>query len=123
MQKTNKELLTICILIPIAVGSLSSLLSGNGMAAFEQVNQPPLSPPGWVFPVVWTVLYILMGVSAYLVATADAPDITKFQAFCLYGLQLAFNVLWPIVFFRWQMSSGGSLHCYRRGRESAVSGI
>ena len=52
---------------------------------------------------VWTVLYILMGVSAYLVATADAPDITKFQAFCLYGLQLAFNVLWPIVFFRWQM--------------------
>lgn len=100
MQKTNKELLTICILIPIAVGSISSLLSGNGMAAFEQVNQPPLSPPGFIFPVVWTILYTFMGIASYLILTSggDKKDIRR--AITFYTAQLAVNFFWSIFFFR-----------------------
>jgi len=50
----------IALGIPLAVGGLATLLSG-GMGDFAALNQPPLSPPGWVFPVVWTILYLLMG--------------------------------------------------------------
>lgn len=102
-MKINWKLLIINLAIPLAAGGIAAALSGSMSEMYAVMNKPPLSPPGWVFPVVWTVLYALMGISSYLVATADAPDITKFQAFCLYGLQLAFNVLWPVVFFRWQM--------------------
>lgn len=102
-MKVNWKLLIINLAIPLAAGGIAAALSGSMSEMYAVMNKPPLSPPGWVFPVVWTVLYVLMGISSYLVATADAPDITKFQAFCLYGLQLVFNVLWPIVFFRWQM--------------------
>ena len=61
--------------------------------------QPPLSPPGWLFPVVWTVLYVLMGIASYLVSVSDAPHEEKARALWTYGIQLAFNFLWPIAFF------------------------
>ena len=50
----------LCWVIPVAVGGLATLLSG-GMASYRVINQPPLSPPGWLFPIVWTALYLLMG--------------------------------------------------------------
>lgn len=90
-----KNLIT-CIAIPLAVGSLSSLLTQNSMAVFESINKPALAPPGWIFPVVWTVLYILMGISSYLVLTSKKPNDA---ALAVYGIQLAFNFLWPIIFF------------------------
>lgn len=102
-MKTDWKKLFLHLAIPLGVGALAALLTSDSMQTYHALNQPPLSPPGWVFPVVWTILYTLMGISSYLVATADAPGITKFQAFCMYGLQLAFNFLWSIVFFRWQM--------------------
>lgn len=71
----------------------------NSMEAFEALNQPPLSPPGWLFPVVWTVLYVLMGIASYLVSVSDAPQEEKARALWTYGIQLAFNFLWPIAFF------------------------
>lgn len=52
-----KHLLT-CLAIPLAVGSLSSLLARNTMETFEILNKPALAPPGWLFPVVWTFLYL-----------------------------------------------------------------
>ena len=71
----------------------------NSMEAFEALNQPPLSPPGWLFPVVWTVLYVLMGIASYLASVSDAPHKEKARALWTYGIQLAFNFLWPIAFF------------------------
>ena len=71
--KINKKLLIICLVIPLAVGGLAALLTGGGMDAFETLKQPPLSPPGWLFPVVWTILYILMGLASYLVLVSDGP--------------------------------------------------
>lgn len=85
--------------IPLAVGGLAALLSDGGMEAFESINKPPLSPPGWLFPIVWTILYILMGIASFLVFTADAPNNSKKNALILYAVQLFANFLWPILFF------------------------
>lgn len=98
-MKVNWKLLVICLVIPLAVGGLSALVSGGGMGDYSQLNQPPLSPPGWVFPVVWTVLYLLMGYASYRVATADAPREEKRQALFVYGAQLLVNFLWSPIFF------------------------
>lgn len=88
--------------LPLAVGGLSSLLSG-GMALYSQLNQPPLSPPGWIFPVVWTVLYLLMGYAAYLVQVSGQEPALIRKALIPYWLQLAANFLWPLLFFRGQL--------------------
>ncbi len=95
--------LIIAVLIPLAVGGVSALLTRGGMMAFNTLQKPPLSPPAWVFPVVWTVLYILMGVASYLVATATTSRIDKDGALSVYALQLAFNFLWSIIFFNLEM--------------------
>ena len=97
--KNNKKLLIICLVIPLAVGGIAALLTGGSMDSFAKLKQPPLSPPGWLFPVVWTILYILMGVASYLVAVSGRPREQIKKALALYGIQLAFNFLWPIFFF------------------------
>jgi len=91
-----KELI-IAILIPLAVGGLSAFLTKDSMSTFEAVAKPPLSPPGWLFPVVWTVLYILMGIASYLVYTSNSFD--RKRALIFYGAQLAVNFFWSIIFF------------------------
>lgn len=98
-MKINGKALVIGIAIPLATGGLSALLTGGGMARFAQVNKPPLSPPGWLFPVVWTILYILMGIAAYLVYVADEDAESKAKALSVYGYQLVVNFLWPVFFF------------------------
>ena len=97
--KINKKLLIICLVIPLAVGGIAALLTGGGMDTFETLNQPPLSPPGWLFPVVWTILYILMGIASYLVLTSGKSQESIRRTLVLYGIQLAINFLWPIFFF------------------------
>lgn len=67
------------------------------MSRYAELDLPPLSPPGWVFPVVWTLLYFLMGVAAYLVYEAHEPR--SFAALALYGAQLVVNFAWPLLFF------------------------
>jgi len=90
--------LLICLAIPLAVGGLSALLSG-GMSDYETLVKPPLSPPGWLFPVVWSILFLLMGYASYRVLTANAPKEEKRKALIVYGAQLALNFLWSPVFF------------------------
>lgn len=101
-MKRNKILLIICIAIPLAVGALASLLSGGGMDVFSMVEKPPVAPPAWLFPVAWTILYSLMGISSYLILTADAPKEQKDDATFIYGWQLLVNFLWPTFFFNFQ---------------------
>ncbi len=97
-MKENVKKLLISLAIPLAVGGLSWLLSG-AMGQYRALNQPPLSPPGWLFPIVWTILYLLMGYSSYRVYTAGKPPALTQRALKLYFAQLAVNFLWPIVFF------------------------
>ena len=97
-MKINWKKLLICLAIPLAVGGLSALISG-GMDTYKTLNQPPLSPPGWVFPVVWSILYLLMGYASYRVLTSGADKQSIQQALTLYGIQLFLNFLWSPVFF------------------------
>lgn len=94
-MKINISNLLTAIAIPLATGGLSAWLTRDGMNAFSSVRQPPLSPPMWIFPVVWILLYLLMGVASYLAAEAGAST----NAFILYALQLFFNFFWSIWFF------------------------
>lgn len=90
----------ISIAIPLAVGGLSALITCNSMDIYDQINQPFLAPPSWLFPVVWTILFILMGVSVGLIYEAkNAKPEDKKKAFILYGVNLVLNFLWSIIFF------------------------
>lgn len=95
-----RKALIICPLIPLAVGGLAAWLTMDSMAQFAALAQPPLSPPGWVFPVVWTILYLLMGWASFLIWKSGAPQAAKKRALGLYGVQLAVNFVWPLLFFR-----------------------
>lgn len=97
-MKIQWKKLIICLAIPLAVGGLATLFSG-GMSGSQIANQPPLSPPGWVFPVVWTVLYLLMGYASYRVWISGTEKTQIQKSLRLYGAQLALNFLWPIIFF------------------------
>ena len=92
----------LCWVIPVAVGGLATLLSG-GMASYRDINQPPLSPPGWLFPIVWTALYLLMGEASFRVLTSGADPKQVKKALTAYAVQLGINFLWPLVFFGGQM--------------------
>ena len=63
----NKKTLVFFLALPVLTGAVSALISSDSMKQFASLNQPPLSPPGWLFPVVWTVLYVLMGIASYIV--------------------------------------------------------
>ena len=95
-MKIQWKNLIACLAIPLAIGGLSALLTRNSMEMFESLNQPFLAPPGWLFPVVWTILYILMGIASYLVLTSGKPNTAALTA---YTIQLVFNFFWPIIFF------------------------
>ena len=97
-MKINLKKLLIQLAIPLATGGIATVLSG-GMDTYKTVSQPPLSPPGWVFPIVWTILYLLMGYSSYRVYTSGKPQAQVSRALRLYSAQLLFNFIWPIVFF------------------------
>ena len=90
------------VAVPLLVGLIAALLTRNSMTAFNTFDKPPLSPPAWLFPVVWTVLYTLMGVSAYLIVSASASPMDKAKALAVYTYQLAVNFLWSIFFFNFQ---------------------
>lgn len=70
-MKIQFKKLIFCIAIPLAVGGISALLTSNTMETFSTINKPLLSPPAWLFPVVWTILYVLMGIASYLVLTSE----------------------------------------------------
>lgn len=98
-MNSKKWTLVKCIAIPLAVGAASAFLSSGGMRTFANLNKPPLSPPGWLFPVVWTILYVLMGIASYLVYTSNAEEEQVAKALTVYGYQLVVNFLWSIFFF------------------------
>lgn len=88
----------LCLAIPLGVGGVSALLTSGNMQLFDEINKPPLSPPSWLFPVVWTILYISMGVALYLVVMAKDTK-TYLPAYISFGVQLFFNFFWSIIFF------------------------
>lgn len=94
-----KKLITYAVSIAVAlgIGSLSALITSGSMDIYSSVETPPLSPPPIVFPIVWTVLFTLMGISAARVFIAN--DYKWNSALTVYAIQLAVNFTWSIIFF------------------------
>lgn len=93
----------ISIAIALAVGGLSALLTAGNMNIYDRIITPPLSPPPILFPIVWTILYTLMGVSsARIYIKGKEQNIDVSSALLVYALQLAVNFFWSIIFFNMQ---------------------
>lgn len=89
------------IIIPIVLGGIVGLITSKAMN-YSMLNKPPLSPPGFIFPIVWTILYILMGISYGIL---DSREYIDFDIKSIYYAQLIVNLLWPILFFvfKWRL--------------------
>jgi len=97
LKKLTFKSAAVSILIALAVGGLSSFLTRGEMAEYEAAAKPALAPGPTVFPVVWSVLFILMGLAAALVYDSGARE--RGKALTLYAVQLAVNFAWPLIFF------------------------
>ena len=97
--RLNLKKFIISLAIPLFIGGLSAFIIRNDVNIYNKFNNPPLSPPSWVFPVVWTILYALMGISLYLVWNKNIPCFKKRSAIILFSLQLILNFIWAPVFF------------------------
>ena len=99
MKGNQKVVYALWILLAEGVGALSGFLTRDGMRLYaELADKPPLSPPGILFPVVWTVLYALMGVGAARVYRRPSSR-KRTRALGMFGVQLGFNFFWSIWFF------------------------
>ena len=105
MSKTKIQWkpLIISILISLGVGSLSALFTMNSMTKYKSYNLPVIAPPSYIFPIMWTILFILMGISAYRIFISKSDKKLKANAFFLYGLQLLINFFWSIIFFKLEL--------------------
>lgn len=100
----NLKIFAIAIAIPLLVGGLSALLTRGNMQIYSEVRTPPLSPPAILFPIVWTLLYILMGVSSAIIWANREKDIEAAQSgLAAYAVSLAFNFTWSILFFNFRL--------------------
>ncbi|MBQ0018466.1 MAG: tryptophan-rich sensory protein [Clostridiales bacterium] len=77
------------VLLPLAVGVISASFAGDQMQSFGEMNQPPLSPPGWLFPVAWTILYIMMGFAFWMISSIGIRGPwTSMDKTCCLGLRM-----------------------------------
>ena len=97
--RLNLKKLIISLLVPLGVGGLSALITGGNMDIYSKIDRPPLSPPGIVFPIVWSVLYTLMGISLYLVWNKNDNSSQSNIAYFWFAVQLFLNFIWSPIFF------------------------
>lgn len=103
MKKIKITELLIFIVSAELIGAFSGIIAGNTFSFYNELIRPPFSPPGWIFPIVWGILYALMGISAYMVYSSDVTQREKQNAMTVYSVQLAVNFIWSIVFFRFEL--------------------
>ena len=102
MKKKTWKIYAFWIILAEAVGALSGWLTRDGMKAYtETIAQPPLSPPSWIFPIVWTILYTLMGIGAARVSLAPKSK-ERSLGLNLFVIQLIVNFFWSPIFFNAQ---------------------
>ncbi len=104
VRTINLRILLASLALPAAVGILGALVTASGMDAFMLLKKPPLVPPPWVFGVVWTLLYIMMGLAVYNLRTNGSYNTGRAMQ-CFY-IQLALNFLWVLFFFRFGWITG-----------------
>ncbi len=102
MKKSVWKIYAVWILLAEAVGALSGWLTREGTKIYESsVTQPPLSPPGIVFPIVWGILFALMGIGAARIYL-EPPSAARKRSLWIFAVQLTFNFFWSIIFFNLQ---------------------
>lgn len=106
-MKTKWKSLVIFVGIALAVGGLSALFSMSGMEMYKILKKPTLSPPEILFPIVWTILFVLMGTASYRIFETDCEN--RELGLIIYFIQLAVNFFWPILFFNLQAFFGAFL--------------
>lgn len=101
MNKNKIKPYAVSILLTLAVGGLSGFLTSLGMDSFDALTKPPLTLPSFLFPIVWTVLFVLTGVGAARICLTE-PTAARNRALTVYVVQLAVNFLWSVIFFNLQ---------------------
>jgi tryptophan-rich sensory protein len=101
--KKNLVLLFLLIALIEIGGFVSGFLSNSGSMQYMAFNKPAFSPPGWVFPVVWTILYLLMAIALYRIILWGTYGKNIGRAVGYFIIQLALNYLWSIIFFRFNL--------------------
>lgn len=101
--KVNIISLIISFLITLGGGIIIGILTKNSSIIYEQITKPKFSPPGYVFGIVWPILYILMSISSYRVYMKLKTENKSSSAILLYIIQLGINFLWPIIFFMFKL--------------------
>ena len=99
----NLRALLLSILIAEGTGLLSGFLSMNTNSMYQSLNKPSFSPPSYVFPIVWTILFFLMAVASYRIWLVGKSGGDVKKALTLYGIQLILNFFWSIIFFRFNL--------------------
>lgn len=92
----------LIVIFPLIVGALSGWLTKNNTVIYEVQLKPPFAPPGFIFPIVWSILYLLMGISALLILKQGYQKPYVKDAMNYFWIQLFLNFLWPIVFFNFK---------------------
>ena len=96
----NALVLLLSIAVCLLAGVIGSLFTYSSIPTwYAALIKPALNPPNWIFGPVWTTLYILMGISLYLIIKKGKPDRTIWTAIIVFAVQLVLNTLWSIVFF------------------------
>lgn len=98
MKNLDIKKLLFYIIITILIGVIPSIFVFKSMNVYNSLNRPPLSPPSIVFPITWTILYILMGISIYIIIMQSKRKLKK-NARLIYYIQLVTNALWAPIFF------------------------
>lgn len=101
MDKRKLKTYIISILIAEIVGGVAELFTSMGMDEYKLVEKPPLTPPAILFPIVWTILYALMGIGAARIWMSP-PTKERNHGLIIYAVQLFFNFFWSILFFNLQ---------------------
>lgn len=103
-SKHSFSILITSFLPPLLIGSVSSFLIGDiAKRLYPLLEKPPFSPPAFLFPIAWIILYLLMGLATYYMLLSVTSDENKQMALMIYTAQLLVNFLWPIVFFMLQL--------------------
>ena len=106
-MKINWKSLIIFLAVSLFTGGLSAIVTMGAMKEYASLNKPFLSPPEILFPIVWTILFTLMGIASYRVFESNCEN--KGTALTFYFVQLAVNFIWPILFFNLKLFLGAFL--------------
>ncbi len=97
MKNIDFKKLFFYIITTILIGAVPSIFTFKSMGIYNELNRPPLSPPSILFPIAWTILYILMGISIYIIVKKNPKDVS--EAKLIYYVALVTNALWTPIFF------------------------